>query len=370
MKKEIPDLEIIDLDQNDNQILETESESDDFEKTEGSEEGVSEKTGFRINMHIVLLATVIIFLSLIIYRIITWGNFISQEDIFSDGPGTYYAETLDHIVPLLDEDGNMVPLDYSDGLTVVTFGNAPFADDRDSENNLANLIAERTGATVYNCSISGSYLAAHSYAFAPEVTPMDAYCFYWLTILIQGWDIDNYFENAARVLGEETPPEAAEVIETIHSLDFNTVDAVIVMYDAADYLMGHSVTNYNYDRDIQYFTGNLAAGIEVFQTTFPHIRIIVMSPSYAFAIGENGEYISSDVQRYGLDILSTYSILEGDTCYSMNVTFVDNLYGSITEDNASEYLSDNLHLNLAGRRLIADRAAYALLYFEGSGTSQ
>lgn len=360
MKKEVPDLMIIDLDQDDDQILET--ELDDLEESEEEEEESLEKTGFRINMHIVVLATGIIVFSIIVYRIFNWGNFISQEDIFSDGPGTYHAETLDNFIPLMDEDGNLIPLDHSDGLTIVTFGNAPFADDRDSENNLAKLIAERTDATVYNCSISGSYLAADSTDFDAEISPMDVYGFYWLIVTAFGYN-DYYYKVAAESLGENIPPEAAEVIETLKSIDFNTVDAIIIMYDATDYLMGHPMSNDEYDKDISCFTGNLAAGIDILQQTFPHIRIIVMSPSYAFAIDENGEYISSDVQQNRYGVLSSYSILEGSACFSMGVTFVDNLYGSITEDNASEYLSDNLHLNLSGRRLIADRAAHALFYF-------
>lgn len=318
----------------------------------------TEKTGFRINMHIVVLAIVIIIFALIIYRVMTWGNYISQEDIFSDGPGTYSKETLDNFVPLMDESGNMIPLDLSDGLTVVAFGNAPFADDRDSEDNLANLIAERTGATVYNCSISGSYLAIEA-----ERNPMNAYSLYWLFFYALGYN-DYFYKDAAETLGENAPSEAAEVIETLQSIDFNTVDAIIIMYDATDYLLGHSMSNDEFPQDPQSFTGNLMASIELIREVYPNIRIIVMSPSYAFAIDENGEYISSDIQRYGHDVLSTYSILESSMCYSLNVSFVDNIYGTITEDNASEYLIDNLHLNPAGRRLIADHAAYALLYFE------
>jgi lysophospholipase L1-like esterase len=43
---------------------------------------------------------------------------------------------------------------------------------------------------------------------------------------------------------------------------------------------------------------------------------------------------------------------------------VDNLYGTITEDNADKYLIDNLHLNVEGRKLVADRLIYALDYFK------
>lgn len=360
MKSEIPDITIIDLEQGaEEQRAEQISEMRTDESEEFEEEPA--KRGFRINVHVLLFATVAIIIPLIIYRILNWGSPISHEDIFSDGEGTY-DNSLDSIVPLLDEEGDIVSFDYSDGFNIVAFGNAPFSDDRDSEDNLANLIAERTGATVYNCSVSGSYLAAEYLPFDASVSPMDAYGFYWLSVVASGVD-SNYYGLAAEALGDETPPDAAEAIETLKSIDFNTVDAIVVMYDATDYLMGHPTYNEAYHSDPLYFAGNLSAGIERFQDFYPHIRIIVLSPAYAFAIDENGDYISSDIQRYGDNVLSTYSILAGNTCVSLNVTFVDNLYGTINEDNALEYLTDNIHLNLSGRRAVADRAADAILYF-------
>ena len=116
---------------------------------------------------------------------------------------------------------------------------------------------------------------------------------------------------------------------------------------------------------------NLEASIEVLQNYYPQIRIIVMSPTYAYAVDENGDYVSSDMYIYnGRDVLSTYVIKE---CYSANihsVSFMDNLYGSITEDNADEYLVDNLHLNVKGRKLIAKRFEYFLNYYSKDYASQ
>lgn len=102
------------------------------------------------------------------------------------------------------------------------------------------------------------------------------------------------------------------------------------------------------------------------QDIYPHIRIIVMSPPYAFSdqLDENGDYISSDITRYGQDVLSTYVIKEYGSCATRRVSFVDHLYGTITEDNAKDYLIDNLHLNVAGRREIAKRFVYALYYYD------
>ena len=143
------------------------------------------------------------------------------------------------------------------------------------------------------------------------------------------------------------------------------------MYDATDYLMGNAMYNDDNPTDPTQFTGNLEASLEVLQRLYPQIRIIVMSPTYAYAIDVDGNYVSSDIYIYnGRDVLSTYVIKE---CYSSNlhsVSFMDNLYGSITEDNAKEYLTDNLHLNVKGRKLIAKRFEYFLNYYSKGYASQ
>ena len=299
------------------------------------------------------------------YRVTHWGQRISQSDIFKDGQGSYEDSLSKH---LTDENGQMI---INDASNIVVFGNAPFADDRDSSDNLANLIAKETDTTVYNCSISGSYLAAQQLNYDPTVAPMDAYCLYWLVNLAVGVPLDGYYTDAANALGDKTPAEAEEVINTLKTLDFNTIDTVAIMYDATDYLSGNAMYSDENPTDPTQFTGNLEASIEVLQNYYPQIRIIVMSPTYAYAVDENGDYVSSDMYIYnGRDVLSTYVIKE---CYSANihsVSFMDNLYGSITEDNADEYLVDNLHLNVKGRKLIAKRFEYFLNYYSKDYASQ
>ena len=149
---------------------------------------------------------------------------------------------------------------------------------------------------------------------------------------------------------------------------------------------------YNDDNptDPTQFTGNLEASLEVLQRLYPQIRIIVMSPTYAYAIDEDGNYVSSDIYIYnGRDVLSTYVIKE---CYSSNlrsVSFMDDVgvklgivqksgawfnYGDVRlgqgRDNAKEYLTDNLHLNVKGRKLIAKRFEYFLNYYSKGYASQ
>ena len=343
--------------------------SEEYEEDYPEEDEAPAPAGIRrfLNVHVFFALAMIIVIGLVAYRFTHWGQRVSQSDIFKDGQGSY-DDSWDSILPLTDENGQMVITDASN---IVLFGNAPFADDRDSSDSLANLIAKETGANVYNCSISGSYLAAQELNFDPTVAAMDAYCLYWLVSLATGAPIDNYYVQAAEQLGDKTPADAEEVINTLKTLDFNTIDTVAIMYDATDYLLGNPMYNDDNPTDPTQFTGNLEASLDVLQSLYPQIRIIVMSPTYAYAVDENGDYVSSDMYIYNnRDVLSTYVIKE---CYSANVhsvSFMDNLYGSITEDTAKEYLTDNLHLNVKGRKLIAKRFEYFLNYYAKDYASQ
>lgn len=343
--------------------------SEEYEEDYPEEDEAPAPAGIRrfLNVHVFFALAMIIVIGLVAYRFTHWGQRVSQSDIFKDGQGSY-DDSWDSILPLTNENGQMVITDASN---IVLFGNAPFADDRDSSDSLANLIAKETGANVYNCSISGSYLAAQELNFDPTVAAMDAYCLYWLVSLATGAPIDNYYVQAAERLGDKTPADAEEVINTLKALDFNTIDTVAIMYDATDYLLGNPMYNDDNPTDPTQFTGNLEASLDVLQSLYPQIRIIVMSPTYAYAVDENGDYVSSDMYIYNnRDVLSTYVIKE---CYSANlhsVSFMDNLYGSITEDNAKEYLTDNLHLNVKGRKLIAKRFEYFLNYYAKDYASQ
>lgn len=392
----LPDMEIIDLEQDDTPAYEgTDASLDGNDGADGLYDGSdgadgtydadasfdendadasgSRKNGkprirFHLNMHLVFLAVVILFVAGISYKIMNWGQYVDLNEIFKDGKGTY-EDTYDEILPLINADGKTVPLDYSDGLSIVAFGNSPFSDDRGSADSLLNLIAKETGATIYDCSIGGSYLAAQSPDFNADEEPLDAYTLYWLVTVASGVNIEGHYINAEKNLGDKLPEDAKGIYEKITSIDFSKVDVITIMYDATDYLLGHNMYNFDNTTDITQYAGNLEASIELLQSVYPNIRIIVLGPAYAYGIDENGNYVSSDIQDYGQDSLSVYSIMEWNACASRSVTFIDNLYGTITEDNAKKYLTDNLHLNVAGRKKIAERFVYALNYFNESNNN-
>lgn len=364
----IPELDIIDLDQSDSSGNPPKSGDSrpDGETEDSGGKAPGQKRGIlsHINVHIVLLVVAVVFVAGIIYKIMNFGVRIDLDEIFSDGPGEY-NDTYDTILPVLDENSNPIYKDYSQGSVILAFGNAPFADDRDSEDNLVNLMQKETGATIYNCSIPGSYLAVQRTERDVESAPRDLFTAYWLCrVAHHDKAVCDDYLRALEILGDEAPPEAREVYDQLMAIDLEDVDAIVVMYDASDYLAGHVMIDPAASTNLTTFTGSTEAIIEYMQFFFPDIRIIVMSPTYAFALGDDGEYISSDMKRFGgQDVLSTYAILQYASCVSRSVTFVDNIYNTINEDNAKKYLSDNIHLNVEGRKKVAERFAYALNYF-------
>lgn len=332
----------------------------DDSEYDDSEDDSDDKRGFSptIFIHILFLAVLVLIAFLIVNAIRNYG----RKDSLDNYEGNYEPEVLDSILPLIPAEG--VELVDDGVMTIVTLGNAPFADDKDSKDSLAAIIEEMTGATIYNCAVKDSYLAAKGATLSKDVAPMDAFNFYWLTTAFCLRNNDYVYQDIFNHLGDELPEDGLEAYKTLMDIDFDTVDVIAIMYDGSDYLDGRPMYSDQNDTDIQQFTGNMCAGIDLIKSTYPHIRIIVMSPTYAFAINEAGEYVSSDQYRYGQDVLSTYVIKQFGYSYDREVTFVDNLYGTISEDNADQYLTDNIHLNVEGRKKVAERFVYALDYYE------
>lgn len=333
-----------------------------------------EKKRFRLNIHIVLIAVFLLCIAVIFFKFRSWGVSVDHDDIFQSGDGAY-VDNYDCILPLRAAGSDITPLKTSDGLNIVLFGNSPFSDDRNSRDGLANMIAAMAGGrienadidvTVYNCSVGGSYMATESPQFTIE-HPWDAFSLYWMSLITTDIPVDDYYGAAMDVLGEDAPDEIAEVRKTLSEIDFDKVDAIAILYDGTDYLMGHPVSDASDYPPIQQFIPHLDAALDIFLEYHPDIRIIVLSPPYAFSdqLDENGDYISSDIYVYGesRQTLSRYAIMEYHLCAGKGVTFIDNIYGTFNEDEAKDYLTDNLHLNVEGRKKIAERLISALFYY-------
>ena len=238
----IPDIEIVDLELADFED-ENETIASQGQNHKGKSRGSSQDNTFsepaksggnpvlkvlsHVNLHIVLASVALLVIAVIAYKVVNWGEYIDLDEIFKDGAGEY-SDTFDSIIRLVDKSGMPIEPANDDGkTTIVLFGNAPFADDRNAKDSLASLIADMADATVYNCSVSGSYLASLPYENSYEKeAPVNAFNFYWMCHLASGSLVDQSYKAALQTLGSSAPPEAQEVYDTVKSIDFSQVDVI------------------------------------------------------------------------------------------------------------------------------------------------
>lgn len=312
-----------------------------------------------VNFHVILLAMIAVVFLVIVFKLAFWDKRVRQNnDLENDTTLSFDTEPLDSIVPLNASDTSKKEKD--DDLRILFLGNGSLADDKTSETNLANIVQAKTGATVYNCAIPGTYMSVKNGTYMDSY-PYDAFSFYYLSTLLASGDTKTV-SQAEQALGG-LPEEAKESIDLLQSIDYSELDVLCVYYDGADYLDQRGSCNLENENDLTMFCGSMNAGLDLIKEALPNTRIIVMSPAYAYAVDQNGNYSSSYTTEVLAEPLSTYIGLQAQTCIADNVSFVDNFYGSIYEEIADEYLKDHILLNEKGHALLADRFLNALNRF-------
>lgn len=301
-------------------------------------------------IHLALLAVILLMFLIAAIRLIIWN--IGEDSGYDPNADTseFDTEPQDYIQPM---DASLLEGHEDDGVTtIVTLGNAPFSDERGST-GLAEKIAQKCDATVYNCAFPDSYLSM-KYEEYTDSYPQDALSLYLVTASFCGGDF-TLMEHAAGLVEDTEGTQAA--LDTLKSVDFSTVDMIVIMYDLSDYMDDRPVMDENNDINLITWNGALNASIDLIQQTYPHIRIVVLSPSYGQYTDENGNLVNADTEDLGNGTLPDYVLHEIDVAMANGVSILDNYYGSVTENQAAECLTDGYHLNEAGRERIAQRFA-------------
>lgn len=315
------------------------------------------KSGF--NLHIVFLTLIAIVFVVVVFKLMFWDKRVRQStDRENDTTLSFDTEPLDSIVPL--DSSSVAAKEKDDDLRILFLGNGSLADDKDSDSNMANIIQKKTGATVYNCAVPGSYMSMKNTTYKDSFI-YDAFSFYNLCTIFTVGNTET-ISWAARDLGG-LPEDVESSLELLQSIDYDELDVLCIYYDAADYLDGRPSYHIDKETDPTIFCGALSAGLDLIQEFLPNVRIIVMSPTYAYVVDKDGKYSSSFNTDILEEPLSNYIGLQSQICMEHHVSFVDNFYGSVYEEIADDYLKDNILLNEKGHELVSDRFLYALNRF-------
>lgn len=308
------------------------------------------KSGFRVNLHIVLIAAILLIAIVSVYRLYKWNQGVPLDTDTEDVDTSQFdIEALDMILPM---DSSLLAGREDDGVTtILCLGNNPFTDDR-SNAGLSSLIAAKTDSVVYDCAFPNSSAACKYPIYNPEYT-RDHFNLYYVAECFR----NDEFTAIASIANDEPDPIYAQTVEVMKTVDMDKVDIIIIMYDSTDYNQGTPSDNPDNPYDVTAFTGGLRTTINNIKNTWPYIRIFVMSPTYAQYMDEDGELHNGTTTDLGNGTLNHYLVKESDAAMDCGVSFIDNYFGTINEDNYAEYMTDYMHYNDAGREKLADRIA-------------
>lgn len=304
---------------------------------------------FRLNIHLILLAVIVLIVIFCAVKLYIWNKGVPSDYDPNRQTTDFDTEAMDYIIPLAPDklEGR-----EDDGVTtILCLGDDPFSLDQ-GPGGLAEQIAARTGATVYNGSFTGTTMAVQFEDYNDGYI-LDAFAFVNVAKSLASGNFDLLSTAASYSFDQAFP----QTVSTLESIDMNSLDMICIMYDGSDYINRRPCEDPNHPDNPQTYTGALRSGIQAIQEAWPHIRIVVMSHTFCHNVNEEGNFENGDRVDLGHGTLSHYLQKELDTTSELGVSFIDNFYGSINEDNYLDYMTDYIHFNDAGRELLATRFA-------------
>lgn len=218
---------------------------------------------------------------------------------------------------------------------IVVFGDSIWNAAR-GEDGISEYIQQATGATVYNCAIGGT-----TAALVEGENSMEN----WTSNCFNGMIyVARKLVPAEKVLGDNTV-----VLDIIKQVDFAEMDYVIVSYGLNDFFCDVSIYPKEY-YEITNYVGALRNGITKLKENYPHLKIIVISPTYTqmfegektFEIGDYVEAARGVAAEMEVEFLDMFHILGNNA------------------ESRMEHLDDGVHLSAEGRKVYSDAVIHFL----------
>lgn len=307
-------------------------------------------TGQRLLILIPLAAIVLVIL-FCIAKILIWDKGTRFHFDEPEDPSSLDSEAMDYYHPMAPE----LLAGRDDKETHVLFLGDDILTYGSQESSIPVQTASATGATVYNCAFPGSSYASRYESFNEDYCT-DAFSFIRIAYCIKSGDFT--LLDAYKTEADIYDPTFDAKITQLQMIDFNQIDIIFLGYGTFDYLNGHTTTDAANDKATTAMTGALYAGIETIHEAYPHIRFVVLAPTFCFYDEGNGTLSPGDIRRVGAsdENLGGYVVALRAMCEIAGASFLDSYFGiPLTAETAQEYLTDNIHVNDTVRKMIADR---------------
>lgn len=305
-----------------------------------------------LSLHLAFLIVIVLIAVVGIIKLSRWNKGKESGYDPNEISTEFDTEPEDYFVPL---DSATAKLQKDDGITTtLLLGNGALAKTKGKDDSIGMLLEALTGGKVYDASLDHTYLSVKNTVY-DEKYQTDVFSLYWLSQCIASGNFQLLEDNARSWEGDDT---VQETVAMLKNLDMSEVDVIAIMYDYHDYESGRLLAGPYDEAMAATCCGCLLQSIRLLQQAFPHIRIIVSSPYFAYAEDDDDVMQPGSTYDLGQGSLADYMIAYKNIAVNSNVSFIDNYFGTITEDNYKKYLEDNnQRLNEKGRKAIAERIA-------------
>lgn len=238
---------------------------------------------------------------------------------------------------------------------IVAFGDSILGLVRDDTAVPARLQA-LTGKTVYNAALGGTSAARGGNDRRMDMA-RGSLSLVGLTRAVGAEDFS--VQQSARIRESNTEyfPEA---VDGLTKVDFSQVETVLIQYGLNDYHVGTPIENPEEPCDEYTYLGALRASIDTLKKVNPDLRIILLTPTYAWYIAY--EQTCEEID-FGGGTLSDYVDAEIRMAQELDVEIVDlyhDVYSCESGENWEAYTIDGIHPNEAAREMLAERIAEVL----------
>lgn len=315
-----------------------------------------EKLSVGTLIHIAMISVIVIIFATIAIKLFMWDS--SAEEIpvetidfnvFDTEPEDYYYTVDVNTIENYTDDGE---------LHVVMLGDDSLKDYSDGS-GIPALVAKNTDAITHTCSFPDMTIATKNMEF--DVTyGTDAFSFYYTALCISKNDYAFLRDVLPTLPQTDRIADYESALSTLESIDFNTVDILVISCGAQDYLKGYTQVNTIFPEAYisNSYVDSIMQGIDWIRTKYPQIQFVIMSPTFCYYVEEDGSYANCDVKKTAdSGTLADYMIAAKSAAVATNATYLDNYWGiDINAENAKDYLTDSTtYPNAEGRRLIADK---------------
>ena len=146
----------------------------------------------------------------------------------------------------------------------------------------------------------------------------------------------------------------SDTVDELAQIDFRKVETVVLVFGLNDYHAGIPLDNVSDPYDEGCFGGAMRSVIRSLKGTYPQLRIILVTPTYAWY---HSEHLTCEEYKTGEAFLEEYVQKELEIAEEYGLESIDLYHGIYPHEKWEDwkiYTIDGLHPNEAGRRMIAE----------------